>query len=295
MDRNILVRIVRDDSKEFRIGTNQDWQLLKDGSGLDGFGEFENQINFIENASFDGGIFTGSHISKTDRTISAGCVRMDQNDTQRAAALAFFRAKANYKIYVTYAGQTRWAEGKLYKFKAPNTHMGQMQKLAVTFLFADPYWKSVDDFGKDIAAIKPMIGFPYMVNGSGGRGPKGLTAGVFTFDKVVTLSNKGDVETRCRIVIHASGKVINPSVIINDEYVRIIDEMQSGDEIEVNFEALPPTVKKNGENFIGHADRTSAFDSMILNVGENEIQYDADDGDLNMSVSVYYYQLYGAI
>lgn len=289
-----LIRLVRDDKEEFLIGANQEWQLLKNG-GLDGFGEIKNTLTFIDNAVMDGGTFSGMHIGKVDRTIKCACVLLNENDVMRQKASQFFKPKSDYKVYITYCGRTRWAEAKLYKFDLATINPRDLMKMTITFTFANPYWKSVDNFGRDIAEVTPLFGFPWLINGKGGKGAKGLTAGIFNFAKVVVLENTGDTETRCKAVIRADGVVVNPKLIINGEYVRVIDTMQPNETIELDFEALPPTVKKNGQNYIGHCDRTSAFDEMILNVGDNTIQYTADDGSDKMSVSIYYSKLYGVI
>ena len=66
MDKEVKVRIVRSDNKEFNIDGN-DWKLLE----LEGFGEFENDINVVDKAVGDGGIITSSRMSSKDRTIVA--------------------------------------------------------------------------------------------------------------------------------------------------------------------------------------------------------------------------------
>ena len=109
------------------------------------------------------------------------------------------------------------------------------------------------------------------------------------------LDNDGDVETYCKAVISANGDVVNPKIIINDNYVRVLDNMKANDVIIIDFTQNPPTVKKNGVNFIGHCDRTSAFDDMELPIGSSEISFDADTGSNLMNVSIYYNKLYGAI
>ena len=165
---------------------------------------------------------------------------------------------------------------------------------AITFTFPNPYWKSYDDFGKDIASLTPMIAFPYLCTFDIGQ-PNGITGGIFNFAQTVNIYNDGDVDTRCRAVIKADGDVTNPALFINDEYVRIIDNLVKNDIIEIDFTASPPTVRKNGVNFIGHCDRTSAFTGMIIEKGNNVVRFDADNGTSNMSVSIYYNKLYEVI
>ena len=295
MDNTVKIEIVRDiDNKKFTIGNQHgsDWRFLK--NGLEGFGDVTNTITYTDNATTDGGIVSDTHVSKVDRTIQCAYMHPDTNDVARRDAIAFFNVKSTFRIYVTYSGRTVWADGYLIKLSAGMTaNVKDRLDIMVTFTFPDPYWKSFDDFGKDIAARSGMIAFPYLC--SMDNGPLGTTGGIFSFARIITIYNDGDVETRCRAVIKATGDVENPKLIINDEYVRLIDNLVKDDIIEIDFTASPPTVRKNGVNHIGHCDRTSAFDGMIIERGDNLVECDADNGTENMSVSIYYNKRYEAI
>lgn len=289
LDKEVKVRIVRSDNKEFNINGN-DWKLLE----AEGFGDFENLINVVDQAVGDGGIITSSRIGSKDRTIVAKSLNRHLSDVLRREADSFFNPKLTYKVYLTYMGVTRWAEGMLYKYHLPNGNIYRTMTLTVTFLFPNPYLKSYEDFGEDIASITPMIGFPYICNVSSGR-PQGIIGGIYNFARQVVLNNDGAVETYCRAVFVAKGDVINPSLIIGESYVKVLDTMTAGDVIEMDFTKAPPTVKKNGINIIGKCDRASSFDTMVLNKGETVIQFDADDGTNLLRVSIYYNKLYAVI
>ena len=289
LDREVRVRIVRSDNKEFNINGN-DWKLFE----IEGFGDFENDINVVDKAVGDGGIITSGRIGEKDRTIVAKTTNKHLNDVLRREANNFFNPKLTYKVYFTYMGVTRWAEGTIYKYHLPNGNIYRNMTLTVTFLFPNPYLKSFEDFGKDIASITPMIGFPYICNVSPGR-PIGITGGIYNFARQVVLDNDGAVETYCRAVFVAKGNVKNPALIIGDGYVKVMDIMTVGDVIEMDFTKAPPTVKKNGKNIIGRCDRTSTFDTMILNKGDTIVQFDADDGTNLLQVSIYYNKLYAAM
>lgn len=289
MDKEVKIRIVRSDNKEFNIDGN-DWKITK----LEGFGEFENDINIVDKAVGDGGIITSSRIGTKDRTITAKSLNKYLNDVLRREADSFFNPKLTYKVYLTYMGITRWAEGTIYKYSIPNGNIHRTMTLTVTFLFPNPYLKSYEDFGEDIASITPMIGFPYICNVSDGR-PYGITGGIYNFARQVVLENDGAVETYCKAVFVAKGMVVNPALIIGESYVRVLDTMIEGDVLEMDFTNSPPTVKKNGKNIIGKCDRKSSFDTMILNKGDTVIQFDADDGTSVLQVSIYYNKLYSII
>ena len=283
----VLVKLVRSDGREFTINDNH-WKIPS--NGLEGFGSFDNDISIVDNAIGDGGIITSYRVSQKDRTIRAISRNINLTEILRDEATAFFNPKMTYKVYLTYIGRTRWAEGRIEKFSLSTGNIYQPMELSVTFLFADPYLRSYEDFGKDIASIAPLAGFPYLCTVA-----QGSPTGVFNFASTVNLSNDGDVEAYCKVVITASGPVTNPKIIINGHYVRVLDEMVADDVIIMDFAANPPTVRKNGTNYIGRCDRTSEFDQMGLSIGDSALQYDADYGTNLLSVSVYYNKLYSAM
>lgn len=291
MEHKVEIRIVRDDSKEFLID-GIDWRIPSDG--LSGFGSFDNDITMIDNAIGDGGIYGSSRMAQKDRTIVAKSRNPVINEILRKIALSFFNPKRTYKIYVTYMGVTRWCEGKIHKFDLSSGNIHSTMTLTVTFLFENPFFKSYDNFGKNIASVAGMCAFPYLCSATEGT-PQGITCGIFNFAQKVIFENDGDVDAYCKAVISSKGEVLNPKLIINGSYVRVLDTMMEGDVIEIDFTKNPPTVKKNGENFIGHCDRTSAFDGMALVVGDSEVSFDADDGSNLLNVSIYYNKLYGAM
>lgn len=283
----VLVRFVRSDGREFTINDNH-WKIPSEG--LEGFGSFDNDISIIDNAVGDGGIVASYRVAQKDRTITAISRNVHLAEILRDEATSFFNPKMTYKVYLTYMGRTRWAEGLIEKFSLSTGNIHRPMALMVTLLFADPYLRSYEDFGRDIASVNALAGFPYLCTVK-----QGSPTGVFNFASTVNLSNDGDVEAYCKVVLTANGSVINPKIIINGHYVRVLDEMVAGDVIIMDFAANPPTVRKNGVNIIGRCDRTSEFDQMGLSIGDSTLQYDADNGSNLLSVSVYYNKLYSAM
>ena len=291
MDRKVVIRFIRGDEREFLID-GSDWRIPS--NGLEGFGSYENDITTVDNAVGDGGIIASERIAPKDRLIKAVSRNPILNEVIRKSAISFFNPKFDYKMYITYMGITRWCECRIYKFYISSGNIHKPMDMAITILSPDPYLKSYDNFGKNIASVVGMCGFPYLCSKTDGT-PKGITGGKFNFAKKVLLDNDGDVDTYCKAVIKASGEVTNPKITINDNYIRVIDDMVANDVIIIDFTQNPPTVKKNGVNYIGHCDRTSAFDDMQLPIGSSEISFDADNGSNLMDVSIYYNKLYSAI
>ena len=283
----VKIKFIRNDLKEFVIdGT--DWAIPS--TGIESLGIFENDISTVNNAIGDGGIKQSSRVPITDRTIEAKSRNPKNNEVLRDAAKRFFSPKRTYEVYVTYMGVTRWFEGEIKKFYIPPGNIHRSMSMAVTFLCVDPYWRSVENFGKNIAATIPMAAFPFLCTSE-----QGVTAGRYNFAKNVAFENDGDVETNCRVEMTAKGEVTNPKVMINGGYVRVIDIMVEGDVIVIDFTKNPPTVKKNGVNYIGHCDRTSTFDEMAIPIGSTAVSFDADNGSNMLDVTFYYNKLYSVI
>lgn len=288
MDNREII-FYRDDGKTFKVGDSQPWKFLK-SKVMDGFSDFSGAVSSVENYSSDGGQIENTRLSLKDRTLGVAYTNIANNRVARNTFKSFFIYGMFYNVYVTYMGVTRWARGKLYKMEMSKDVEDHLQWAIMTFKFENPYWLSTDNFGKDIASIVPMVAFPYICPVD-----IGTTGGKYEFDQEVEIINNGDANSYPVITIKTKGAVTNPSIAINGAQVKIIDDLVNGDEIIFNFESIPPTIKKNGVNALGLADRTSNFDAMYFALGENTISYGADDGETNMSVSVKFYEKYALI
>jgi hypothetical protein len=185
-------------------------------------------------------------------------------------------------------GTTYWGNAEIQKLQlSEDTKTCKPMKATIGFKFENPYWMSVDDFGKNIAEVQPQFGFPWFsIIGYG------TAAGIFNFSHEVTLTNDGDSPAYPRITMKANGTVEKPEVRIDEGFVKFNRSMEAGDELVLDFEATPPTVRFNGENALGRCDRASNFDGMILEPGDNVISFDAVNGSANLEVSVYFNKLY---
>lgn len=160
-------------------------------------------------------------------------------------------------------------------------------ELTLKFYCADPYLKSTDDFGQNIASTTPLLAFPYIEC----MDPVIHTVSdYFNFNQQAEVHNDGDVQTYARAVIEFAGNVTNPRVYKNEYYVRVLGTFVEGDRVEIDFEDC--TITKNGTNIIQYVDRTSAFTNMDLNIGDSLMGFDADDGDAYMDVYLYYNKRY---
>lgn len=286
MNNKVIIRLVRDDKKEFIIDGG-DWKIPSDG--LSGFGSLDNNVSTNSNSYGDGSQFTSERLAEKDRTVQASVSDVKRNVELRRSALAFFKFKHTYKLYITYMGLTRWCEGILYKLALSEGNVYKKVTLQFTILNSDAYFRSYDNFGKDIAAITAGVGFPY-INTS-----KGRSSGVYNFAKEVEIFNDGDVDTFCKAVFKSRGNIVNPMLKINGKYTRVLTTLEQGDELIIDFTSSIVSIRKNGVNVMGSVDKSSDLVDMQLNVGNNIIGYDADSGDSYAEVSIFYNKLYALI
>ena len=290
---DVVARIIRSDGREFIIGDG-DWRIPNDG--LVNWANLPYNVYSAEIPSSDGAIITSKRVSSVDRTIIAEC-RGNNLDELRADAIQFFNPKYSYKVHLTYRGRTRWCSGEQIGFQASEGNISLRPRITWTILCANPYLQSEDDFGNDIAETEGRFGFPWVSflppeYGSIKEVNKWAIASVHVFSQSITVENDGDVPSGMSVRIQALGDVVNPSIRIGDGYVRIIKKLKYGDEIILDTMNRPPTVTMGGKNIMNLVDRNSSILNMRLDIGETTIEYDADDGYQNLSVSVYYFKQY---
>lgn len=275
------IKFVRDDGIEFVMDGSYSgaasWGILSHS----GFGDIENEITLEKYASGDGEEITGEYIPKRPLEMTADVKDTKNNAEERANALSFFSPKHLFTIYATQDGVTRWIEAKLQKRRCEPPSLGENAELELAMICPDPYFNSMDNYGKDIAATAGGMVFPYRCPVGGG-----FNTGYFLFAREIDIENNGDVGTELIIEITASGEVVNPKIMKDEEYVRMILTMAEGDRLRIDLQKGRITL--NGENCIGKVDRTSNFQGMQIEPGVSTISFEADGGDSHMSTVIYY-------
>lgn len=279
------VKFIRDDSKTFTLGgrysDTASWGITK----ISGLTTVSNSISSETPAVGDGCDVVAERIEARNIDIQANVKNQKNNGIERSKAMSFFNSKHHFIVYVTSDNTTRWISAKIEKFDCPEQTPKKNVYMSLALKCSNPYFNSNDNYGKNIASITGMFGFPY-ISPAG----KGFNVGVYNFAKEVEIENTGDVDTYATIIINATGEVENPKIKQNDVYIRVIDNLVSGDTIEIDL--VENTITKNGMNCIGKVDRTSSFTDMVLTPGCNLISFDADNGDGNMEVVLYYNMRY---
>ena len=276
---NVFMTFVRDDSKKFTLGGSYSDTAAWGITSVEGIGVIQAEVSTEKNAVGDGDTVTGVRLPARNIDITANVKNRSNNDSEKRNALSFFNPKYNFTLLITRGNSTKWIIALVEKVQCPETSGNQ--QLSLSLKCVDPYFYSKDNYGKNIASVKTTFGFPYISPIS-----KGFNVGIYNFARQVEIENTGDAETYFTIRIEAFGEVINPKVVKDNAYIRLIDTLQNGDSIDIDL--VGNTIKKNGSNCIGKVDRTSSFTGMVMDIGDNTISFAADNGDTNMKVTIYY-------
>lgn len=275
----MLITFVREDLKRFILGGSYSDTAAWGITSIDGIGKIEAEVSTEKNTVGDGDAITGVRFPARNIDITANVKNRKNNEVEKRNADSFFNPKYNFTLFIEDGNTTRWTTAVIEKFSCPR-RQGNLQ-FSLALKCVDPYFYSKDNYGKNIASVKPVFGFPYISPVS-----KGFNVGIYNFARQVKVENTGDAETYFTIRLEAFGDVLNPKVMKDNAYVRIIDTLQNGDIVDIDL--VENTIKKNGKNCIGKVDRTSSFSGMIMDIGDNTISFGADDGDTSMRVVIYY-------
>ena len=289
----MLIRFVNENGEQFNVGKDYNWRLLK--KGLENFSAFESNVTVAQDYGRNGGSLVGIRLNDKTRTVKICNVDWKNSDTARMELQKYFIYGQKYKIYVTIGETTRWADGVLYRMAIPEpTDEDYKLNATMSFKFGDPFLKSEDNFGKNIASLTPMFAFPWLSR-MDKQNVYGTAVGIYNFEREVHLYNDGSYEAYPTIKITFKGIVTNPEIRINDGFIRVLGTFNSDDEIVIDCSVSPMTVKNNGENILGKCDRESEFDNMNLQIGDNTLSFIAYSGSDDMNVFVYYYKPYTMI
>ncbi|MDR7870303.1 MAG: phage tail family protein [Tissierellaceae bacterium] len=160
----------------------------------------------------------------------------------------------------------------------------------INLIAPKPFWKDVKVSKEEIAIWRGSSEFPSELV------EEGIELGFREPSLIVNILNKGDVPCGMRIQFKALATVVNPSLfnINTREYFKIKRTMEAGEIITVttHFQNKRVMLYKNGvtSNAFNWIDLDSTF--LQLDVGDNLMRYDADEGLDNLEVSIYYTSQY---
>lgn len=298
MTKNTLTIVLTCNGKTLRMGPDEEIDI----TAVSGLESSEVQISTSDNALVDGASVDGKKIRPRVIHIEASFRSNQNNPENRAKVIRFFNPKYTGKALITNMGVSRSIEYELegWTFGLMRSMDSRLRILA-DLLCPDPYMLNVDNFGKNMANITPLFAFPWrMLAKRAGdkleypaeaRGMLlgGMPTGYRTLRKEVVLSNDGHVPTGVQIQFVATrGAVVNPKIINTrtGQFMRVCVTMQQGDVLLVDTNDRHQVITLNGINCYQRIDRKS--EPFQLAVGDNYLEYDADENYTNLDVNLFY-------
>ena len=299
MTKNTLTIELTCNGKTLRMGPGEDIDI----TAVTGLESSELDISTSDNALVDGARVDGKKIKPRPIHIEASFKSNKNNPENRANVIKFFNPKYTGKALITNMGVSRNIEYELEGWTfASVRNMDNKLKILVDLLCPDPYMLNVDNYGKNMANISALFAFPWrmlstrMTSGKLDYPDKargmllgGMTMGYRTLYKEVVLANDGDVPTGVQIQFVATrGPVTNPKITNTGtgQYMRVNVAMQQGDILLIDTNDRHQVITLNGVNYYQHIDRKS--EPFKLAVGDNYLEYDADENYTNLDVNLFY-------
>ena len=299
MTKNTITIELTCNGKTLKMGPGEDIDI-KLVTGLE---SSELDISTSDNALVDGASVDGKKIKPRPIHIEASFRSNKNNPENRAKVIQFFNPKYTGKALITNMGVSRSIEYELEGWTfATIRNMDNKLGILVDLLCPDPYMLNVDNFGKNMANISALFAFPWrmlstrMTSGKLDYPDKargmllgGMTMGYRTLYREVVLANDGDVPTGVQIQFVATrGPVTNPKITNTGtgQYMRVNVAMQQGDILLIDTNDRHQVITLNGVNYYQHIDRKS--EPFKLAVGDNYLEYDADENYTNLDVNLFY-------
>lgn len=267
---------------------------------IEGLETSELEVSTTDNALVDGTHVDGKRILKRPIHIEAS-FRDGGGSADRQALIRFFNPRCTGLLVISNGETTRKIGFELEGWSFVKTSVYGRLSFVADLMCPSPFFEDMDDFGRNLAEITRQLAFPWRVLAQKATVPdpfKGLAlAGQITgyrrLSKQVSLANDGDVPTPLRIQFIAKrGAVRCPkiSMVGTDRYIRVVLDMAQGDVLLVDTSDRHQVIELNGENAYHRIDRLS--EPFKLDPGGNVLEYDADEGYMNLDVRLYYTPLY---
>lgn len=250
--------------------------------------------NLQQNAQMDGAVLESNNVDSREIGVAATC-----ENKSRDFLVRFFNPKNDIKLTIKMLEVTRWIVGRVSSFRFVENRINNRNAFEVSLICGNPYFKDMDNFGKNVANIVKQFAFPFVSPVAPARNQdgkyhwiQGHISGHKQFNNQVNLDNVGDIPVGVAFRIEAKGAVVNPRVNREDgSYIQVGSSlkpltMQAGDVLTIDTARGNKRIELNGVNIFQYYERGSEM--FELDVGANRIKYTAETGYTNMAVYVYY-------
>ena len=257
---------------------------------MDGLNPPEATINTSINANLDGGKFNSSKVNMRSLNI---IIAITKNAEQsRLKLYSVLKIKKYIKMYYESPLRDVYIEG--YIEAMPISHFENPQKMTLSILCPQPYFKCAQEIINEASTVKPMLHFPFATVKE-----KPVPFSYTEIVSVFNIANDGDVETGLIIELYARNTVNNPKIFNykTSEFFGVNFNMQAGDVIEINTNKGQKSIRLlregNYTNLFRNRMKGSTWFELLAD--ENIFTFEAEYGVDNLLVSFKHYNLYEGV
>ena len=280
------LKYVNSNNKSIELGNTAPFLIIT----VDGLGSPQNEIYTQKSPYQDGVTVTGSSLGSRNIVLEGKIIDSNRANRQiyRNTLLSVLNPKLNGKLIVDFGNTQRQIECKVEQAPYFSSESGQNhQDFSISLIAANPYFQNISENKTDISTETGNLEFPLEIP------VEGLELSIRTISYITNIYNQGDVDTPIKVKLKAVGTVINPIIenLDTGEFIRIKRTLAEGETLEINtafgnkrVEIIKPDGSR--ENVFHYIDYKSTF--FQLSGGDNTIKYDAEVGENNLDVSIYY-------
>lgn len=257
---------------------------------IDGLGAVNNEISTSKSPYQDGVSINNKSLTERHLTLEGVIITRNREERQRSRRrlIQLFNPKADGKLTIYQDGEIRRIDCIPELAPSfPSAKQENYQPFLINLFCPNPFLQDTEESKTDISTEVGNFEFPLELV------EEGIELSIRTISFITNLYNPGDVETPIRVRLKATGTVENPIIenLDTGEFIRIKRTLAEGETLEINTafgNKRVEVIKPNGnrENVFHYIDYKSTFFS--LSDGDNTIKYDAEVGENNLDVSIYY-------
>lgn len=301
MIKSVTVTNHLGDSLKMELGSFEKTGLLI--SNIEGIGPGDADISMTELAATDGGVYNSARLTSRNIVLDIIFYSNDSIEDVRQLTYHYFPLKKYVNLIFETDNRSIQIDGYV-ESNNPDI-FSQQEGTSISIVCPNPYFYSLGTNVSVFSGIEPMFEFPFC-NDS-------LTEKLLVMSEIRTkyenvIYYQGDAETGVIMKVHFLGPVTGLSIFnITSRQTMKIDiakliaivgsDLQYGDDLYIS------TIRGNKSllfyrqgqeyNVLNALDRDS--DWIMLDIGENVIAFNADEGQMNMQFEVYNDILYGGV
>jgi len=233
-------------------------------------------VSMYENVARDGSFITSLYMKKRTIRLKFDFAADAMTDQRREYLISSFKVTSEGVLRATRGDVTRYIDFAISDIKYETEKYGVT--VTMVLLCADPFFYDESPKVCSLASCMPLLTFPF-----NSVADAGITASSRRYTYDFTVNNTGHTDSGIMLTLSAIGlKVTNPTVSCNGEFIRIIDELETGDVYKVDTDPMNAHIEKNGVDSYDF-DRRSVF--FTLPPGESVISIGAEIGLLSLDAS----------